>query len=132
MGLNHSDMYTCHAAAARADSVFVVDALPVGQVPGAELLTSYPMEAGELRSNRLAMDWERLIPGTFGAGGRFGTKQDAQDLARTFLQDVRGGQSRGAARALLGPGGKHVLKLPVLPRAGRSEKRGQPAVRAPA
>ena len=33
------------------------------------------------------MDWERMIPGHPGPGGRLGTKQDVQDLL-TFLQDA--------------------------------------------
>jgi hypothetical protein len=44
----------------------------------------------------MAMDWERLIPGHPGPGGRLGTKQDVQNLL-TFLQDVSA-EVKAAAR----------------------------------
>src|SRR5947207_4133095 len=37
--------------------------------------------------SRLPMDWERLIPGHPGAGGRLGTKQDAQNVL-TLMQEA--------------------------------------------
>ena len=67
--------------------VFVVDLLPVGQVPGRGMIDFYPMEAEQSIKQILAMDWDRLIPGHPGAGGRLGTKKDVQDQL-TFLQDA--------------------------------------------
>ena len=54
------------------------------------------------------MDWERLIPGHPGAGGRLGTKKDAQDQL-TFLQDASAAVKAEAQQGrLLGAGGKHA------------------------
>ena len=58
--------------------IFVVDLLPVGRVPGRGMIDFYPLEAEDSIKKILAMDWERLIPGHPDAGGRFGTKKDAE------------------------------------------------------
>jgi glyoxylase-like metal-dependent hydrolase (beta-lactamase superfamily II) len=67
--------------------VFVVDTLPVGQVPGRGMIDFYPLEAETFIKKVLALDWDRLIPGHPGPGDRLGTKQDAQDQL-AFLQDA--------------------------------------------
>ena len=59
--------------------IFVVDTIPVGQVPGRGMIDFYPMESEAFIKQVLAMDWERLIPGHPGPGDRLGTKKDAQD-----------------------------------------------------
>jgi hypothetical protein len=71
-GPNHSDS-TLVMRLPREKIVFLVDTIPVGQVPA--------------RGMVLAMDWERLIPGHPGPGGRLGTKQDAENLL-ALLQDA--------------------------------------------
>ena len=38
-------------------------------------------------ASRLAMDWEKLIPGHPGPGDRLGTKQDAQNIL-TLMQEA--------------------------------------------
>jgi len=43
------------------------------------MIDFYPIEAQGSIKRILAMDWERLIPGHPGVGGRLGTKKDAQD-----------------------------------------------------
>jgi glyoxylase-like metal-dependent hydrolase (beta-lactamase superfamily II) len=67
--------------------VFVVDTLPVGQVPSRGMIDFYPLEAEAFINKVLAMDWERLIPGHPGVGDRLGTKQDARDQL-VLLQDA--------------------------------------------
>lgn len=86
VGLNHSDS-TLVMRLPKEKIVFVVDLLPVGQVPGRGMIDFYPLEAEESIKQILAMDWERLIPGHPGPGDRLGTKQDARDQL-TFLQDA--------------------------------------------
>jgi glyoxylase-like metal-dependent hydrolase (beta-lactamase superfamily II) len=85
-GLSHSDsslvMYL-----PKEKIVFVVDTLPVGQVPGRGMIDFYPLEAETFIKKVLALDWERLIPGHPGPGDRLGTRQDAQDQL-AFLQDA--------------------------------------------
>ena len=67
--------------------IFAVDLMPVGTLPGRGMIDSYPLEWEASLKKALAMDWEKLISGHPGAGGRLGTKQDVQDIL-TFLQDV--------------------------------------------
>ena len=85
-GQNHSDS-TLVMRLPKERIVFVVDLLPVGQVPGRGMIDFYPLQAEASIKQILAMDWDRLIPGHPGAGGRLGTKKDAQDQL-TFLQDA--------------------------------------------
>jgi glyoxylase-like metal-dependent hydrolase (beta-lactamase superfamily II) len=86
LGLNHSDS-TLVMLLPKEKIIFTVDWLPVGTLPGRGMIDFYPLEAEDSFKKVLAMDWERLIPGHPGAGGRLGTKKDVQDQL-TFLQDA--------------------------------------------
>ena len=128
VGLNHSDSTLVMRLPTRAH-LFVVDLLPVGQVPGRGMIDFYPLQAEGSIKQILAMDWERLMPGHPGAGGRLGTKQDAQDQLM-FLQDASAAvKSRGAAGAMLGSSREHAEAAEVCELA---ELRGEPPVRAQA
>jgi len=83
-GLNHSDS-TLVMRLPREKIIFLVDTIPVGQVPGRGMIDFHPFETEAFIKEVLAMDWERLIPGHPGPGGRLGTKKDAQDQLE-FLQ----------------------------------------------
>jgi glyoxylase-like metal-dependent hydrolase (beta-lactamase superfamily II) len=80
-GLNHSDSNIVMRLP-REKIVFVVDTIPVGQVPGRGFIDMYPLEAEDFIKQVIAMDWDRLIPGHPGVNGRLGTKQDARDQLR--------------------------------------------------
>ncbi len=86
LGLNHSDSMLVMRLP-KEKIIFTVDWLPVGSLPGRGMIDSYPLEWEDSIKKVLAMDWERLIPGHPGTGGRLGTKQDAQDIL-TLLQDA--------------------------------------------
>jgi glyoxylase-like metal-dependent hydrolase (beta-lactamase superfamily II) len=86
VGLNHSDS-SLVMRLPREKILFAVDFIPVASVPGRGMIDSYPLEWEESLTQVLAMDWERLIPGHPGPGGRLGTKQDVQNFL-TFLQDA--------------------------------------------
>lgn len=86
LGLNHSDSTLVMRLPAER-IIFTVDWLPVGSLPGRGMIDSYPLEWEESIKKVLAMDWDRLIPGHPGAGGRLGTKKDVQNLL-AFLQDA--------------------------------------------
>lgn len=86
VGPNHSDS-SLVMRLPKEKIIFVVDLLPVGQIPGRGMIDFYPLEADSSIKQILAMDWERLIPGHPGPGDRLGTKKDAQDQL-TFLQDA--------------------------------------------
>ncbi len=77
-GLSHSDSLLVMRLP-KEKIIFVVDTIPVGQVPGRGMIDFYPLEAEAFMKQVLAMDWERMIPGHPGPGDRLGTKKDAQD-----------------------------------------------------
>ncbi|MCC6534490.1 MAG: MBL fold metallo-hydrolase [Burkholderiales bacterium] len=77
-GLNHSDS-SLVMRLPKERIIFVVDTIPVGQVPGRGMIDFHPLESEAFIQKVLAMDWDRLIPGHPGPGGRLGTKKDAQD-----------------------------------------------------
>ena len=77
-GLNHSDS-TLVMRLPREKILFVVDAIPIGQVPGRGMIDFHPLEAEAFMKEVLAMDWEHLIPGNPAPGDRLGTKKDVQD-----------------------------------------------------
>ena len=95
LGLNHSDS-TLIMRLPKEKVIFAVDLMPVGSLPGRGMIDSYPIEWEASLKKVLAMDWEKLIPGHPGTGGRLGTKQDVQDIL-TFLQDTSA-EVRTAAR----------------------------------
>jgi len=78
-GLNHSDS-TLVMRLPKDRIIFVVDAISVGSFPGRGMLDFYPLETEDFLKKVLEMDWERLIPGHPGPGGRLGTKQDVENL----------------------------------------------------
>ena len=95
VGLNHSDN-SLVMRLPKERIIFAVDFLPVGSLPGRGMIDSYPLEWEESIKKVLAMDWQRLIPGHPGPGGRLGTKKDAQDIL-VFLQETSA-EVRTAAR----------------------------------
>jgi glyoxylase-like metal-dependent hydrolase (beta-lactamase superfamily II) len=85
-GLNHSDS-TLVMRLPRERLIFLVDTIPVGTVPGRGMVDFHPLETEAFIKQVLALDWERMIPGHPGPGGRLGTKEDAQNQL-TLLQDA--------------------------------------------
>jgi glyoxylase-like metal-dependent hydrolase (beta-lactamase superfamily II) len=85
-GLNHSDS-TLVMRLPRERLIFLVDTIPVGTVPARGMVDFHPLETEAFIKQVLAMDWERMIPGHPGPGGRLGTKEDAQNQL-TLLQDA--------------------------------------------
>ena len=91
LGLNHSDsMLVMRLPKERI--IFVVDTIPVGQVPGRGMIDFHPLEAEEFIQKVIALDWDRLIPGHPGPNDRLGTKKDAADqlaLLRSASAEMR-------------------------------------------
>ena len=81
LGLNHSDS-TLVMRLPKEKIVFIVDTIPVAGFPGRGFIDIYPLETEDFIKKVIAMDWDRLIPGHPGVGGRLGTKQDARDQLR--------------------------------------------------
>jgi len=86
LGLNHSDS-SLVMRLPKEKIIFAVDFIPVGSVPGRGMIDAYPIEWEDSLKKVMAMDWDRVIPGHPGPGGRLGTKQDVQNLLG-FLQDA--------------------------------------------
>jgi glyoxylase-like metal-dependent hydrolase (beta-lactamase superfamily II) len=110
LGLNHSDS-TLLMRLPREKIVFAVDFVSVGSVPGRGMIDSYPLEWEESLKKVLAMDWDRLIPGHPGPGGRLGTKKDVQDQL-TFLQDASAAVKAEAQNGKCWDAVEKELKLP--------------------
>jgi glyoxylase-like metal-dependent hydrolase (beta-lactamase superfamily II) len=110
VGLNHSDS-TLVMRLPKEKLLFVVDLLPVGGVPGRGMIDFYPLEAEQSIKRILAMDWERLIPGHPGAGGRLGTKKDVQDQLQ-FLQDASEAVKTAARDGKCWDAAEKEVKLP--------------------
>jgi glyoxylase-like metal-dependent hydrolase (beta-lactamase superfamily II) len=86
LGPNHSDS-TLVMRLPKEKIVFIVDTIPVGAFPGRGFIDIYPLETEEFIKKVIAMDWERMIPGHPGPGGRLGTKDDAKALL-TLMQEA--------------------------------------------
>ena len=110
LGLNHSDSTLVMRLPAEK-IIFTVDWLPVGSLPGRGMIDSYPLEWEDSIKKVLAMDWERLIPGHPGAGGRLGTKKDAQDTL-AFLQETSAEVKKAAHEGKCWDAVEKEMKLP--------------------
>jgi len=110
VGLNHSDS-TLVMSLPQERLIFLVDLIPVGTVPGRGLIDFHPLEAEAAIERIIAMDWDRMIPGHPGAGGRLGTKQDARDQL-TFLRDVSAAVKAEAHQGRCWEPAESSLRLP--------------------
>jgi glyoxylase-like metal-dependent hydrolase (beta-lactamase superfamily II) len=110
LGMNHSDS-TIVMRLPKEKLLFAVDFLPVGSVPGRGMIDFHPLEAEQSIKQVLAMDWERLIPGHPGPGGRLGTKKDVQDQL-TFLQDASEAVKAAAREGKCWEPAEKEVKLP--------------------
>jgi glyoxylase-like metal-dependent hydrolase (beta-lactamase superfamily II) len=112
----------------REKIIFIVDLLPVGTVPGRGMIDFYPLEAEESIKKVLGMDWDRLIPGHPGSGGRLGTKQDAQDQL-TLLQEASAEMKKLGQEGKCWDAAEKEFKLPKY-RPGPAMTRACPSSRA--
>jgi glyoxylase-like metal-dependent hydrolase (beta-lactamase superfamily II) len=110
VGLNHSDN-SIVMRLPKEKILFAVDFIAVGSVPGRGMIDSYPLEWEDSLKRVIAMDWDKLIPGHPGPGGRLGTKQDAQDQLE-FLQHASAEVKVQAQAGKCWDGVEKDLKLP--------------------
>jgi glyoxylase-like metal-dependent hydrolase (beta-lactamase superfamily II) len=87
VGKNHSDSMLVMRLP-KEKIIFTVDWIPIQSVQFRGMADNYLPDFEEGLKKVIAMDWERLIPGHPGPGGKqIGTKEDARnDLA--YLQDL--------------------------------------------
>jgi glyoxylase-like metal-dependent hydrolase (beta-lactamase superfamily II) len=87
VGRNHSDS-SLVMRLPKEKLVFVVDIIPIESVQFRNMPDNVsPVEFEDSIKNVLALDWDRMIPGHPGPGGRLGTRKDAQDHL-AFLQEL--------------------------------------------
>ena len=87
VGRNHSDN-SLVMRLPKEKLIFVVDFIPIEGLQFRDMPdNASPVELEKSIKKVLALDWDRMIPGHPQAGGRLGTKQDAQDHL-SYLQDL--------------------------------------------
>ena len=86
VGRNHSDN-TLLMRLPKEKLIFAVDFLPINSVNWRNIPDSWPFEWEDGIKKVLALDWERMIPGHPGPGGRLGTRDDVSNLL-AYMQDL--------------------------------------------
>lgn len=86
VGRNHSDS-SLVMRLPKEKILFAVDFIPIQSVHWRNMPDSWLDEWDESLKRVLAMDWERLIPGHPGPGGRLGNKQDVRNLQQ-YMGDL--------------------------------------------
>ncbi len=110
-GRNHSDS-SLVMFLPKEKIIFAVDFNSLGAVPSRLAVNdSYPIEWEASLKKTLSLDWERMIPGHPGPGGRLGTKKDMeQQLA--FLTDLSGEVKKASAEGKCFTPADTELKMP--------------------
>jgi glyoxylase-like metal-dependent hydrolase (beta-lactamase superfamily II) len=86
-GRNHSDS-SLVMFLPKEKIIFAVDFNQLGTVPSRLAVNdSYPVEWEASLKRTLALDWDRMIPGHPGPGGRLGTKKDMEQQI-AFMTDL--------------------------------------------
>jgi glyoxylase-like metal-dependent hydrolase (beta-lactamase superfamily II) len=94
VGRNHSDN-SLVMRLPKEKIIFVVDWLPINGVQFRGMADTWPLELQESIKKVLAMDWDRLIPGHPGPGGRLGTKDDVR-AHLAYLEDLSAATKKAA------------------------------------
>jgi glyoxylase-like metal-dependent hydrolase (beta-lactamase superfamily II) len=87
VGRNHSDT-TLLMRLPKEKLIFAVDFLPINSVNWRNMPDSWPIEWEDGIRKVLALEWDRMIPGHPGPGGRLGTRDDVSNLL-AYMQDLR-------------------------------------------
>ena len=117
VGKNHSDN-TLVMRLPKEKIIFTVDWIPIQGVQFRGMADTYLPDIEDGLKKVIAMDWDRMIPGHPGPGGRLGTKDDAsahlgylQDLSAAVKKAVDEGKSYADAQK--------EIKLPKYEKLGR-------------
>jgi glyoxylase-like metal-dependent hydrolase (beta-lactamase superfamily II) len=111
VGRNHSDS-SLVMRLPKEKLIFVVDFIPIEGVQFRNIPDNgSPLEYEESIKKVVAMDWERMIPGHPMAGGRLGTKQDAQDHL-AYMQDLSAAVKKAASEGKCIDNAMAEIKLP--------------------
>jgi glyoxylase-like metal-dependent hydrolase (beta-lactamase superfamily II) len=111
VGDNHSDNMLVMRLP-KEKLIFLVDTIPIQGVAFRNIPDNRSPIAYENAVKKvLAMDWDRMIPGHPGPGGRLGTKQDAQDFLG-YLQDLSAEVKKAADAGKCWDTAMKEIKLP--------------------
>ncbi len=110
VGRNHSDN-TLLMHLPKDKLIFAVDFLPIASVNWRNMPDSWPFEWEEGIKQVLALDWERMIPGHPGPGGRLGTKDDVRNLL-AYMQDLSAEVKKAADAGKCIDSAMREVKLP--------------------
>ena len=110
VGRNHSDnmllMYL-----PKEKIIFAVDFIPINSVHWRNMPDSWPLEWEDSIKKVLAMNWDRMIPGHPGPGGRLGTKDDARNML-AYTQDISAEVKKAADAGKCMDAAVKEIKLP--------------------
>jgi glyoxylase-like metal-dependent hydrolase (beta-lactamase superfamily II) len=110
VGKNHSDS-TLVMRLPKEKIIFTVDWIPLNGVQFRGMADNYLPDIEEGLKKVIAMDWERMIPGHPGPGGRLGTKDDAR-TALSYLQDLSAAVKEAAGQGKCYADAMKDIKLP--------------------
>lgn len=110
VGRNHSDS-SLVMRLPKERIIFAVDFIPIEQVMFRNMPDSWPVEWEESLKKVIAMDWDRMIPGHPGPGGRLGTKDDGKAVL-AYLQDVSAETKKAADAGKCFDAAMAEVKLP--------------------
>ncbi len=111
VGRNHSDN-SLVMRLPKEKLIFLVDFIPIEGLQFRNMPDNVsPLEQEESIKRVIAMDWERMIPGHPGPGGRLGTKKDAQDHL-AYLQELSAEVKKAADAGKCADTAMKEIKLP--------------------
>jgi glyoxylase-like metal-dependent hydrolase (beta-lactamase superfamily II) len=121
VGRNHSDS-SLVMRLPKEKLIFVVDFIPIEGVQFRNLPdNASPLEYEESIKKVAAMDFERMIPGHPGPGGRLGTKKDVQDHL-AYMQDLSAAVKKAASDGKCIDNAMAEIKLPKYEKWGNYER----------
>ena len=110
VGRNHSDN-SLVMRLPKEKIIFAVDFLPIEGVQFRGMADNWPLELEDSIKKVLAMDWDRMIPGHPGPGGRLGTKDDVRaNLA--YLEELSAAAKKAAEEGKCYDAAIKEIKLP--------------------
>jgi glyoxylase-like metal-dependent hydrolase (beta-lactamase superfamily II) len=110
LGKNHSDN-SIVMRLPKERLLFAVDFIPVQSLNFRNMPDSYLPDWHESLKRALALDWDRLIPGHPGPGGRLGTKQDVQSHL-AYMDELSAEVKKAADAGRCTEAGIREVKMP--------------------
>ena len=110
VGKNHSNS-TLVMRLPKEKIIFTVDWIPLNGVQFRGMADNYLPDMEQGLKKVIAMDWERMIPGHPGPGGRLGNKDDAR-TALSYLQDLSAAVKEAASQGKCYADAMRDIKLP--------------------